>query len=99
MYRDPRYDTSLGSSSENGICISDGMENIDLLSGEHLGPLMTDEDCSEFSRDNVVIIQTGCIWEPFNEYCVPTMDTTNVETLLDSCKPIHDASLRIMMSI
>ena len=90
VYRDPRYDTSLGPSSENGICISDGMENIDLLSGEHLGPLMTDEDCSEFSREQCSnYMGTGCIWEPFNEYCVPTMDTTNVETLLDSCKPIQ----------
>ena len=65
VYRDPRYDTSLGSSSENGICISDGMENIDLLSGEHLGPLMTDEDCSEFSREQCSnYTGTGCIWDP-----------------------------------
>ena len=44
LYRDPRYSSD---SQQNGICISDGMENIDLLSGEHLGLIMTDQQCQD----------------------------------------------------
>ena len=88
-YRDPRYDPSV-PDSESGICISDGMETIDLDTGESQGLQMTDEDCSNFTRDQCSnYAGTGCIWEPFNEYCVPQINKTSVDSMLQSCQPIQ----------
>ena len=34
---------------DKGICISDGLQDIDLETGEELGAIMTDDECAEIS--------------------------------------------------
>ena len=55
------------------------------------GLLMTDEDCGKIkdSKGCMGYLGNGCLWEPFNQYCVPTVDTTNHNTLFNSCKPVE----------
>jgi hypothetical protein len=89
-YIDSRvYD--IPSDQDNGVCVSDGSVRYDLDTGENLGLIMSDEQCGEIIDSDGCMNYRGygCLWEPFNEYCVPTIDYTNIDSVLNSCKPIE----------
>jgi len=83
------------SNSDTGICVSDGSVRYDLDTGEELGLIMTDEQCGEITDSEGCMNYRGygCLWEPFNEYCIPTVpqgDTMGVtiDDMYNACKPI-----------
>ena len=94
LYVDPRYynfdDTTI-QSSDKGICISDGLLNIDQVTGVEIGLLMTDEQCSEITSrvDCSNYNGSGCIWETFNKYCVPTINDSSHQSMIESCDEIN----------
>ena len=90
------------SDSDTGICVSDGAVRYDLDTGEELGLIMTDEQCGEISESGGCMNYRGygCLWEPFNEYCIPnvpqggeTIDSTSgsvtINDMFEACKPIE----------
>ena len=92
-YKDPRiYD--LPSNADKGICVSDGNVTYDLETGENMGPLMSDGDCGDIKsvEDCMNYHGYGCLWEPFNEYCIPTVpqpnDGVTIGEMFNSCKPV-----------
>ena len=92
VYQDPRYLEFPASTPEQdkGICVSDGTVTYDLTTGESLGLLMTDDQCNEISDSQGCMnyMGQGCLWEPFNKYCIPKVTTEDDEGLFNSCQMI-----------
>ena len=106
LYTDPRMDEFSGAefsgtgSINKGYCISDGKIRYDLETGEELGLIKTDEECSQIKEAENCIgeIGNGCLWEPVKQYCIPKVPQPNVpkpdgsavtnKDMYDSCKPI-----------
>ena len=99
-YVDPRIYDLPSDQQDKGICVSDGAITYDLETGENMGLLMTDEACGDI-KDGLGCMDYngyGCLWEPFDEYCVPTVpqptanqagpDEVTVAEMFNSCKPI-----------
>ena len=101
IYKDPRvYDLPSDVNPENkGVCVSDGTISYDLETGENKGPLMSDEDCGDIKsvQECMDYHGYGCLWEPFNDYCIPKVPqppkevgdpVPTLQSIKDSCKPI-----------
>ena len=92
IYQDPRYLDFPASTPEQdkGICVSDGTVTYDLTTGKSKGLLMTDEQCNKISDSKGCMnyMGQGCLWEPFNKFCIPKVDKTSDDTLFNSCKEI-----------
>ena len=80
MYVDPRVQDiihTIGSgvtSTNMGICVSDGSIDYDPVTGELTGLLKTDEECGvNVTRSDCNNLHGyGCQWEELNNYCVPS---------------------------
>lgn len=101
IYKDPRvYDLPSDVNPENkGVCVSDGTISYDLETGENKGPLMSDEDCGDIKsvQECMDYHGYGCLWEPFNDYCIPKVPqppkevsdpVPTLQSIKDTCKPI-----------
>ena len=102
LYTDPRMDefNYIDNPINKGFCVSDGKIRYDLETGEELGLIKTDEECSQIKEAENCIgeIGNGCLWEPVKQYCIPKVPQPNVpkpdgsavtnKDMYDSCKPI-----------
>ena len=93
LYQDERIKLLPSSTQEKdrGICVSDGQHNYNQETGAEMGLLMTDVECGQHKTNQECINFNGlgCKWEPFNSFCVPKIDTTSVQNMYNSCKPIQ----------
>ena len=84
------------SENDTGVCVSDGKVSYDLDTGEELGLIMTDEQCGEITDSDGCLNFRGygCLWEPYNEYCIPTVPQgstagVTIDDMYNSCNPIE----------